>query len=329
MRTIIAALILALGGIHFGGTTQSRSLKLVTTPWSPFTNAAGQPRFALDLVETALERNHIGSQTTIVSPSEFTAKLLSGEFDGSAAAWRDAARERALLFSHPYLENRLVLVGRRGADVSAASLTALSGKRIAIVDGYAYGDTIENSGPTWVRVGGSEESLAAVLKGSADFTLMDELVVSYLVSNYPKESETRLEIGRTPVLTRELCLAISRSRPDADGIVRGFDTQVRNMIKDHTYHRLLHVDWITADVNGDGIPDYVPADDHPGPSAPTRSYSLFTMPSTLPAQKGKVDYYIGGNIYETWLAVPDAYKQVNPNHPDARRSTASLFKFVW
>jgi polar amino acid transport system substrate-binding protein len=329
MRTIIAALVLALGALQFGVTAQSRTLKFVSTPWSPFTNAAGQPRIALDLVETALGRNHIDTHTTIVSPAEFTAKLLSNDFDGSGAAWRDAVRERALLYSHPYLENRLVLVGRRGADVSAAALSSLAGKRIAIVEGYAYGDTIENSGPRWVRVESSEASLAAVLKGSADYTLMDELVVSYLVSNYPKESETRLQIGRTLLLTRELCLAISRSRPDADGIVRGFDTQIQNMIKDRTYHRLLHVDWITADVNGDGIPDYVPADDHPGPSAPTRSYSLFTMPSTVPAQKGKVDYYIGGNIYETWLAVPDAYKQVNPNHPDARRSTASLFKFVW
>src|SRR5580765_2331587 len=98
MRTIIAALALAVGALHFNVTAQPRTLKLVSTPWSPFTNAPGQPRIALDLVETALGRSHIGVQTTIVSPAEFTAKLLSGDFDGSAAAWRDAVRERVLLY---------------------------------------------------------------------------------------------------------------------------------------------------------------------------------------------------------------------------------------
>jgi ABC-type amino acid transport substrate-binding protein len=310
-------------------SAQSRSLKLVSTAWSPFTNGPGQPRFALDLVEAALGRNHITSTTTIVSPAEFTGKLISGDFDGSGAAWRDATRERMLLFSQPYLENRLVIVGRHGADVSASSLAALKGRRIAIVEGYSYGEAIGGSGPAWVQVATSEDSLTAVLKGTADYALMDELVVTYLVSNYPKESESRLQIGKTALLTRPLYLAISRTRPDAEGIVNGFNAQIRNMIKDRTYHRLLHVQWITADVNGDGIPDYVPADDRPGPNAPTDAYSLFTMPAGPPAQKGKVDYYIGGNIYETWLAVPDAYKKTAPNHPDPRQSTASLFKFVW
>src|SRR4051794_32908571 len=283
---------------------QSRSLKLVSTAWSPFTNGPAAPRFALDLVEAALGRNHITAETTIVSAAEFTPKLISGDFDGSGAAWRDATRERVLLYSQPYLENRLVLVGRRGADVSATSLGALKGRRITLVEGYSYGEAMEASGPIWVQTQSSEDSIARLLKGDADYALMDELVVGYLVSNYPKESESRLQIGKTAVLTRPLYLAIARSRPDAEGIVNGFNTQIRSMIKDRTYHRLLHVEWITADVNGDGIPDYVPADDRAGPSAPTRAYSLFTLPSNMPAQQGKVDYYIGGHIYSDWLAVP-------------------------
>ena len=32
-------------------SAQTAPLKLVSTAWPPFTNAAGQPRFALDLVE--------------------------------------------------------------------------------------------------------------------------------------------------------------------------------------------------------------------------------------------------------------------------------------
>ena len=94
---------------------QTSQLRLVSTIWPPFTNEPGQPRFALDLVEEATRRIGIKTTTTFVEAAKFTPSLLTGPFDGSGAAWKDAERERALLFSQPYLENRLVLVARRGA----------------------------------------------------------------------------------------------------------------------------------------------------------------------------------------------------------------------
>ena len=121
-------------------------LRLVSTAWSPFTNEPGRPRFALDLVEAALKRMGVSSQTTIVEAARFTPLLLEGTYDGSAAVWKDAERERELLFSQPYLENRLILVARSGGDVSAKTLADLKGKRIAIVEGYSYSDTIDTSG---------------------------------------------------------------------------------------------------------------------------------------------------------------------------------------
>ena len=113
----LGALLLAAGSVVL--SAQTPPLTLVSTAWSPFTNEPGQPRFALDLVEAALGRFGVNAKTTIVSAAEFTPSLLGGRFDGSAAAWKDPERERALIFSQPYLENRLVLVGRHGADVSA------------------------------------------------------------------------------------------------------------------------------------------------------------------------------------------------------------------
>jgi polar amino acid transport system substrate-binding protein len=326
MVAIVLLAVLALAPI---GAASAPSLSLVSTSWPPFTNGPGQPRFALDLVEAALGRIHINSTTTIVSPADFTSSLLSGKYDGSGAAWRDPVRERMLIFSLPYLENRLVLVGRHGADVSAAKLAGLAGKKIGIVEGYAYGDAIETGGPAWVRLPGEEECLSALLKGTVDYTLMDELVVNYIVSNYPKESEAKLAIGTTPVLTRELYLAVSKMRPDAESIVERFNQQLRGMIKDRTYHKLLHVDWIRADIDGDGVPEFVPLTDRPGPAAPTRSYTLFTTPGATATPPEKSKFYVGGNIYSDWASVPDAYKRGDANHPDPRRSTASIFKFEW
>ena len=312
-------------------SAQSTQLRLVSTAWSPFTNVAGQPRFALDLVETALKRIDVTASTTIVEPAQFTAALMNGPYDGSAAAWKDSERERLLLFSQPYLENRLILVGRKGADVTASKLSALAGKRIAIVGGYAYGD-IGTTGPVFVQSKGEEDSLTQLLQSKADYALMDELVVQYLVANYPKETQTRLQLGTSAVVTRPLYFAIRRSRIDAESIIRRFDAQLRGLIADRTYHKLLHVGWILADVDGDGSPEYVPASDKAGTRSPQHVYSLITTDASNPMNKAiKVNerFYVGGTIYSDWAAVPNRFKIEDPQEPSSARSTGSIFKFVW
>jgi len=325
-NSLVAALVLSCGALPFIVSAQQAPLRLVSTAWPPFTNQAGQARFALDLVEAALGRFSFTSKTEIVSAAEFTAALTSSRFDGSGAAWKDKEREQALLFSEPYLENRLVLVGRRGADVSTKALRLLAGKRIAIVEGYSYGDELDRSGVILQRARSEEDCLAALLKGAVDYTLMDDLVVQYLVSSYPKESGSRLAIGSTPLVTRPLHLAVRRSRPDAQSIINRFNAQIRGMIRDRTYHRLLHVDWIRADIDGDGVFEYVPATDHPGSQEPERVYILFSPPSEPTKKSG---FYVGGTIYSDWASVPESSRTYDSQHPDPARSTASIFKFTW
>jgi polar amino acid transport system substrate-binding protein len=322
--------IVLLGCLATWGTVgaQNAQLKLVSTAWPPFTNSPKQPRFALDLVEAALARIGVTAKTAIVSAPQYTPTLLSGLLDGSAAAWKDPERERELIFSRPYLENRLVLVGRHGADVAAKTLADLKGKRVAIVEGYSYGQTIDTAGPVWVRSRSEEDSLTQLLKSGVDYTLMDELVVHYIVSNYPKESDTKLEIGATPLLTRDLHLALKRTRADAQSIIERFDAQLRGMIADRTYHRMLHVDWIQADVDGDGVPELVPRTDQAGLSEPLHVYTLFapSSPSDTPSKPG---FYVGGNVYADWASVPENYKVSNSDKPDPRRSTGTVFRFLW
>jgi polar amino acid transport system substrate-binding protein len=332
----VAALVVTVALGSLIALAQPAQLRLVSTPWSPFTNEPGKPRYALDLVEAALGRVGISSTTTIIEPAQFTPALLAGEFDGSAAAWRDAEREGALIFSQPYLENRLVLVGRRGADVSATALSSLAGKRIAIVEGYAYGGAIE-AGPTFVRSRGEEDSLALLLAATVDYVLMDELVVQYIVEHHSKEAASKLQLGSNPLVRRELHLAVRRARIDAEAIVTRFNAQLRGMIADRTYHRLLHVAWIRADLDDDGLSEYVPESDRLGRSEPQRAYSLFSTTGAQQPQPGLPDkgaagaprFYVGGNIYSDWATVPDTYKLTDAEIENPSRSTASLFRFTW
>ena len=326
-----AVLLLAIAAASLAVSAQTKPLRLVSTAWPPFTNASPQARFALDLVEAALGRIGVASQTTIVDAAKFTAQLIKGPYDGSAAAWKDPEREQALLFSQPYLENRLILVGRTGADVSAKTLADLKGKRVAIVEGYSYGDAIDNTGPAFVRSRSEEDSLRQLLGGAVDYTLMDEIVVQYIVDHHSDEARTRLQFGSASLVTRPLYLAVRRSYPGAQSIIDRFNAQLKAMIADRTYHRLLHVGWIRADIDGDGLAEYIAQSDSSGPSEPERAYTLFaTGPEVSPQGQGpQKRYMFGGSIYDTWTAVPEKYKNYDPQRPEPGLATAPIYKFTW
>ena len=88
LRPTIAALaVVCCVVISVSVSAQAAPLTLVSTIWSPFTNAQGKPRFALDLVEEAFKRISVGARTEFVPASDFTTALMSGKYDGSAAAW--------------------------------------------------------------------------------------------------------------------------------------------------------------------------------------------------------------------------------------------------
>src|SRR5690606_9228057 len=98
--------------------------------------------------------------------------------DGSPALWRDETREAYLLFSEPYLENRLVLVARKGKNVSATSLSALAGKKVGIVQDYAYGQALsEAKGVEFVEQESTSANLQSLMDGGVDYVLIDELLI--------------------------------------------------------------------------------------------------------------------------------------------------------
>ena len=334
IRWTTGALLLLIIAIPILASAQERQLQFVTTVWPPFTNEPGQPRFALDLVGEALERVGVTAETVIVDEAKLTPSLLSGEFDGSAALWRGGKeRERVLIYSQPYLENRLILVGRQGSNVSATSLADLAGKRIAVVAGYEYGKVVETTdGPIYVGSDSEEDSVARLLNGEVDYTLIDDLVIQYLISNHGEEARTRLAFGSAPLLTRSLHLAVRRSLPDAKLIISRFNAELRGMITDGSYHRLLRLDWIRADIDGDGRREYVPHVDRIGPHPPERSYELFTpaSPTTGPGTTRR--FYFDGNIYEGWSAVPAQHKALDFTIPEPLpeppgRHTIPIFTF--
>jgi polar amino acid transport system substrate-binding protein len=306
-RFTLVAVLAAV--VTVAGATEPVQLKLGSDEWPPFTGSPGKPRAAIELVHTALERAGFETTTSIFEWRHVETAIRRGSLDGSAAMWRTEQREERLVFSEPYLENRLVLVGRKDSDVSAKKVADLAGKRVAAVGSYAYGDEVLNAaGVHFINATNDQDSLDKLLAGDVEYMLVDELVARHLMTFQPEEVAANLEISLEPLARRMLHFAIRKDVPNADLIIAEFNSEMTKMLGDGTYAEILQVGWIRVDIDGDGLYELVPVGEYVGQRPPGSVYDVFgAMPRDEEPEKKRI--VIQGDIYEGWDAIPDRYKQ--------------------
>lgn len=288
-------------------------LTLAAGVWPPYTDEAGKPSVAYTLVKTALERS--GDYTVrlqIQEPGDISKQVIAGPFSGSPAMWKTAEREESFLYSDPYLENQMVLVAKAGSDVSATDLKNLGKKRLGLVSGYAYGPAVhEAKNLTIVPVTTLKEGFESLLSGKADYILADSLLIQHLRQTRAADVAEHLAIGESTVLTRTLHLALRKDLPGAAKIIDGFNAEIAKMLLDGSYNRILGVQWILHDVDGDGNPEWVHSG--AGVTEPNREEG-YTVFSPIEGQKKpsavkRNQLWIQGKSYQRWDDIPDQYKE--------------------
>lgn len=307
---------------------QTTTLKLASDVWPPFTDVESKNAFAIDLVEEALARAKVQSNTEILGFTEALEGIRGGKFDGSAALWYSPERAEFLLYSEPYLENRLILVGKKGSNVNADSLSELKGKRIAVVESYEYGTLVDQATNLKLVSGSSDQqNLERLLKGEVDYMLVDALLIEYLLKYQSEEAAKYLEIGTNTMIRLPLYFAIRKEIPGADTIVKKFNEEIKEMILEGTYNRILQLNWIAADVDGDGQTEFVLSGDKAGTEEPVNSYVLVSQSDQ--AKTGAGHYVIEGQMYDSWESVPQVYKVSNTYRWDheTRGGVGPIFKF--
>ena len=301
-------LFLILLQVSIGAISQPKRLLLASDVWPPFTNVESRQRVALQLVNEALKRDGVVSLTEIVDFSAVLDGISSGKYQGSAALWMSEERKKDLVFSEPYLENRLVLVGGKGADVSITSLQELGEKKVAVVQDYAYGPELDEATSVEFVLGESDQqNLRKLLADEVDYMLVDDLLIQYLRLHHLKEVGQYLEVGAQSLIVHPLHFAISKSVPEASSTMENFNRRIHEMAADGTYNQILHVNWIQVDADGDGTMEYVLSGNRAGEAAPASSYSLFAGTGGAPPGPGD-RYLIDGKVYKGWNAVPGEYK---------------------
>jgi len=287
---------------------QQQELKLVADVWPPFTNTEGEKSILSDLVQEALEGIDIKSSMEILEFTEVLDQVYSGEYDGSPGLWISPERQEKYFFSKPYLYNQLVLVGRKESDVSAVSFKELEGKKIGVIDDYAYGNFEDNKDIVVVPGISNQKNLENLLSDKIDYMLVDALLIQYMLKHQLNDVTQHLAIGQKPLLVKSLHLALGKKVENAEEILNRFDEQIEQMITDGSFNELLELNWVKADIDGDGNMELVLGSNMAGSTAPQNIYGLMLDSSYKNQKNGPTRYYVDGKLYEDWDNIPKSYK---------------------
>jgi len=325
MKRLVIIIFIALAPAY--AFSQNESVKLASDIWPPFTDQKQQTSIAIDLVNMALNRTGVKVENNIIGFSEVLESIRAGEYDGSAALWLSDDREEYLLFSDPYLHNQLILVGRKGSKVDQMSISELEGHKVGIVGSYAYGNSIQEADVVeWVSGNSDLENLQSLTNAKLDYILVDALLIEYLLEYQRDTALQYLAIGKQTLIKKSLHFALRKDLEGAEAMIKRFNQEIIRMIADGSYNKVLHLNWIQADVDGDGTMELVLKGDRAGNLPPQSAYTIDSEQGTT-LMGAKPKYYIGGSYYHSWDQVPKKYKQPQIRDEDLSRVGIASFRF--
>ena len=295
MKKILLIIFLFISCVAF---TQSGPIKLAADVWPPFTDIDGQKALALDLVKEALARTGVKVEFDVLEFDDVINGIDQKRFDGSAALWLSEERSAKYLFSYSYMQNQLILVGKKGSDVSATSFHDFDGVKIGIVEGYAYDAEIESNKVKMVTGESDQQNLERLLSGEIDYMLVDDLLIQYMLKYQVNDVREFLEISDVPILVKSLHFAIRKDVDNAETIISNFNAEIKDRIADGSYNKILELNWVKADLDGDGTMELILMGDAAGTSPPEHTYGVYSDPSAVKKTGNTEKYYINGKFYK-------------------------------
>ena len=220
------AVLLVAGLAFFSlGSQAQQPLKLMANTSPPYADERLPQRgLALELVEHVFADTSVDPSISIESWSRALEGARIGVYDGLAAAWFSEERAQDLLFSEPYLSSKLIILKRRGETRNFTKLSQLSGARMGVRVGYAYGvDLAAIPRLTLVEENHMIQNLLNLSSGKVDFVIGDKRTIVHQLNEYMSDKLNQFSVTgiELPPVARHV--AVSRSLEGHEKIIAEFN----------------------------------------------------------------------------------------------------------
>jgi len=218
-----------------------QTIRLVSNQWPPYVDSslAGQG-LAIEIVTKALQKKGYQSTLTIDNWPRALEGVEIGVFDATCAIWKTPEREQNLLFSTPYLKNKISFLKKKSLSINYLQLSDLKSFIIGVLRGYAYNDEFTQSRELMkIPENYLIQNLQKLNQDEIELTLGDELVINHALKQYLPKQMDAFEFLTPALAYKDLYFAVSKSHKNAQTIVDDFNAALKEMQQDGSYDQII------------------------------------------------------------------------------------------
>lgn len=167
------------------------------------------------------------------------AGYINGALAGGALV-QTPERMAAGLFTRPYYVERLRVYFSRKAFVPVRSVADLTGKRVGVIRGWAYGPDFDGARRAGLfeaeEVASGFQNFMKLKRGRLDCVVETELAAALLI---PRLGEFDVLPGDFALVQAPIHIAIPRQMPGATQIVAGLDKAIAELTLSNEFQRIV------------------------------------------------------------------------------------------
>ena len=254
----------------------------------------GEPARINALLEKVFKEAGLDIQLQVMRQAFLGSSVLTGKLDGEFAYVNLGEDISNYVLSDVYLPIHLYAVSKEANVEEVRLFPHLKGNRVAIENRFANTPSFRLlKDIKWSRNPTTFDAFRQLADDRAPYLITTQLLAQELNILLANDSEETLHFSAKPLAKTGFQIALSKSVARTESIIEKFNQAVSTLQNNGEFNQSLALAWITKDVDGDGIADFI------GHSSITTTADLLNTAYSLdgkPTSNSSV-FYVDGEQY--------------------------------
>ncbi len=269
---------------------------LAASPFETYVSDDGEPARLNKIVTAVFEKANVEVELQVMRDAFLGSSVLTGKVDGEFAYLDLGETKSDFLLSDVYLPVYLYAVSKRYDVENVKLFPHLNNHRVAIENRFANTPTFRLlKGIKWSRNPSTFDAFRQLADDRAPYLITTQLLANEFNALLAYDNEELLHFSAKPLVQTGFQLAIRNTAVNAKETINAFNLALADIQRNGEYNALLGIAWLTKDINGDGVADFI------GHSSVTRPFHRHALAYSLDgkATSEKSLFVIDGQHYTT------------------------------
>lgn len=239
-------------------TATQAQLRLAGSPMATYIDNEGEPARLNAIVAEAFSRMQEPLNLQVMRPAFLGSAISMGKVDGNFAFINLDEPKADKVYSEPYLPIYLYVASKYEDAQKIKLLPHIDDKRVAIDNRFINTDQMRMlKAVKWSRNPTALDVFRQVGEDRTRYIMAPRLLLDEFNRMLRNDNEEQLFLSQLPLIMSGFSLSLRSYTPNAEQILTNFNETIAVMQQDGTYNRLLGVEWLSKDIDNDGVGEII------------------------------------------------------------------------